>query len=182
MLQTPSTIIVLRHDSSVRWEQSEVVLHKGELGLAYLDDGRVIIKAGDGSNTWSNLPTINAALESKIQSLTDDLVIANTNIITNSTNIAAALDIANANKNSINTLTSSVASIQTVTDSHENKLAGITTTVVRTIDDALKALVLPKSSEEITVEEDGALTINSVSTDKLVQGEEVLVLDGGSVV
>lgn len=44
----------------------------------------------------------------------------------------------------------------------------------------MEALGLVKGSEEISVAEDGALHIEKVSTDKLVQGIEELVLDGGS--
>lgn len=182
MPQTQNAIIVLRHDSAVRWEQSNVVLHKGELGLAYLDDGNVIVKAGDGVNSWVNLPTVDAAVSAKVESISKDLVLANQAIATNTTNIAETLAIASTNKENINKLTEVTTSLQELTSQHASILSGINGTVVETIQEAINAIVLPKSSEEITVEEDGELTIRAVSTDKLVQGEEVLVLDGGSPV
>ena len=46
------------------------------------------------------------------------------------------------------------------------------------VNDAIAALV----SEEIAIAEDGTLSITQVSTDKLVQGKDTLVLNGGSAV
>ena len=45
---------------------------------------------------------------------------------------------------------------------------------------AIAAIVQPKASEEITVATDGTLGLGKVSVDKLVMGENTLVLDGGS--
>ena len=182
MLQTPSTIIVLRHDSAVRWEQSNVVLHKGELGIAYLDDGKVIVKAGDGSNVWEELPTIDAMLNKKVDAAISDLAIAQQTIATNSTDIATLLPTVKTNQENINKLIAATTNLQELTTQHAIMLSGVKSTVVETIQEAIDALVLPKSSDEITVEEDGKLTLKEVSTDKLVQGEEVIVLDSGSSV
>lgn len=44
----------------------------------------------------------------------------------------------------------------------------------------MEALGLVKASQEIAVEEDGKLRVNEISTDKLVQGLEELILNGGS--
>ena len=60
--------------------------------------------------------------------------------------------------------------------------------VKKAIDDAIlaipaataSALGLVKASEEVTVDASGALGIGKVSTDKLVQGVDTLVLNGGS--
>jgi hypothetical protein len=41
-------------------------------------------------------------------------------------------------------------------------------------------IVQPKSSNEITVATDGTLGLGIVSTDKLTQGNDILVLYGGS--
>ena len=75
-----------------------------------------------------------------------------------------------------------VEGIITRLDGHDAVLAGITTTVTAYVADAIAAVVQPKASTEVTVAEDGTLGIGQVSTDKLVQGTETLVLDGGSSV
>ena len=45
---------------------------------------------------------------------------------------------------------------------------------------AIAAIIQPKASAEVTVAEDGTLGLGQVSTDRLVQGTETLVLKGGS--
>jgi hypothetical protein len=47
---------------------------------------------------------------------------------------------------------------------------------------AIAAIVQPKASEEVTVAEDGTLGIGEVSTDKLIQGANTLVINGGSAI
>jgi hypothetical protein len=66
-----NTIIVLRNDKSTAWANSEVILRAGELGVSYLDNGNIIVKAGtyDGINdatkkTWAQLPQVESVLES----------------------------------------------------------------------------------------------------------------------
>lgn len=62
--------------------------------------------------------------------------------------------------------------------------------VQKTVSDAIaeisvattEELGLVKASDEISVDEDGTMKIEEVSTDKLTQGVEVLVLDGGDAV
>lgn len=44
----------------------------------------------------------------------------------------------------------------------------------------IKATDVVKSSDEVTVANDGTLGIGTISTDKLVQGEQTLILNGGS--
>lgn len=44
--------------TSTEWENSGLVLLSGELGYAS-DTG--LIKVGDGTNTWANLPNLNNA-------------------------------------------------------------------------------------------------------------------------
>lgn len=68
MSKTINTILVLRNDSTTAWESSTVVLKKGELGVGYLDNGNVIVKSGDGTNTWAALPQVEGVFE-------DDLTI-----------------------------------------------------------------------------------------------------------
>ena len=48
------------------------------------------------------------------------------------------------------------------------------------INEAIAAIVQPKASEEVTVADNGTLGLGKVSTDKLVQGADTLVLNGGS--
>lgn len=53
-----NTIITLRQGTTADWSQSVVVLKQGEMGLEYLTDGTVKIKAGDGEHLWGDLPYI----------------------------------------------------------------------------------------------------------------------------
>lgn len=50
------TRIVLRNDSTAAWLAADAVLLKGEVGLEFLDSGKVKMKVGDGSKTWTELP------------------------------------------------------------------------------------------------------------------------------
>ena len=52
------TIITLRQGTTAEWADSEIILKTGEMGLEYLADGSVKIKAGDGEHLWSNLSYI----------------------------------------------------------------------------------------------------------------------------
>lgn len=53
-----NTIITLRQGTTADWADSTVVLKVGEMGLEYLTDGTVKIKAGDGENLWKDLPYV----------------------------------------------------------------------------------------------------------------------------
>lgn len=53
--KTLNTVLVLRNGETSAWENSERVLKKGELGLEYREDGSVMIKAGNDSDTFSDL-------------------------------------------------------------------------------------------------------------------------------
>lgn len=61
--KTLNTIIVLRNDQTTAWEESSHVMKKGELGVAYTADGKVIVKAGDGVKTWKALPQVEGVFE-----------------------------------------------------------------------------------------------------------------------
>ena len=50
-----NTIITLRQGTTADWASSTVILKSGEMGLEYLADGTVKIKAGDGEHLWSAL-------------------------------------------------------------------------------------------------------------------------------
>ncbi len=62
--KTLNTIIVLRNDSSTDWANSEVILKEGELGVSYLDNGNVMVKAGNGTDKFADLPQVESVLES----------------------------------------------------------------------------------------------------------------------
>lgn len=61
--KTLKTIIVLRNDQTTNWAESTHVMEKGELGVGYLADGKVIVKAGDGAKTWKDLPQVEGVFE-----------------------------------------------------------------------------------------------------------------------
>lgn len=61
---TLNTIIVLRNDKSTDWANSNVILKEGELGVSYLDNGNVIVKAGNGVDKFTALPQVESVLES----------------------------------------------------------------------------------------------------------------------
>ena len=61
--KTLNTIIVLRNDSSTDWASSEVILKSGELGVSYLPNGNVMVKAGNGIDKWVDLPQVESVLE-----------------------------------------------------------------------------------------------------------------------
>jgi hypothetical protein len=62
--KTLNTIIVLRNDKSTDWADSKVILKEGELGVSYLDNGNVMVKAGDGVHEFKDLPQVESVLES----------------------------------------------------------------------------------------------------------------------
>ena len=62
--KTLNTIIVLRNDKSTDWADSKVILKEGELGVSYLDNGNVMVKAGDGEHKFKDLPQVESVLES----------------------------------------------------------------------------------------------------------------------
>ena len=64
MEKTLNTIIVLRNDSSTDWANSNVVLKSGELGVSYLENGNVMVKAGNGVDKWADLAQVESVLES----------------------------------------------------------------------------------------------------------------------
>ena len=66
MEKTLQTIIVLRNDKSTDWASSEVILKEGEVGVSYLDNGNVVVKAGDGVNKWPQLKQIEGVFEAPV--------------------------------------------------------------------------------------------------------------------
>ena len=53
-----NTIITLRQGTTAQWADSTVTLRIGEMGLEYLSDGTVKVKAGDGEHLWGDLAYI----------------------------------------------------------------------------------------------------------------------------
>ncbi len=60
------TIIVLRNDKSTDWAESDVILREGELGVSYLDNGKIIVKAGDGVNKFADLKQVEGVFEQPV--------------------------------------------------------------------------------------------------------------------
>lgn len=63
---TMDTIIVLRNDQTTAWESSDYKMEKGELGIGYTADGKVIVKAGNGTGTWKTLPQVEGVFEDNL--------------------------------------------------------------------------------------------------------------------
>ena len=61
-----NTIIVLRNDSSTDWADSNVILKSGEVGVSYLPNGNVVVKAGDGINKWPQLKQVEGVFEQPV--------------------------------------------------------------------------------------------------------------------
>lgn len=53
-----NTIITLRQGTTAEWAESTIVLKQGEMGLEYLADGSVKIKAGNNNDVWADLPYV----------------------------------------------------------------------------------------------------------------------------
>lgn len=52
-----TTRIILRNDSSTNWlANNDQILLKGEVGIEFLDNGKVKMKVGDGTTSWAELP------------------------------------------------------------------------------------------------------------------------------
>lgn len=64
-----------------------------------------------------------------------------------------------------------------------NTTVNTNTKAISTIQEAINAIVQPKSSEEINVGVDGTLGINEMNVNKLVQTEgDVFIINGGTAV
>lgn len=57
-------VLIIKNGSSQGWTNTTYRLAKGELGICYLDNGNVIVKAGvDGNTAWKDLPQVEGVLE-----------------------------------------------------------------------------------------------------------------------
>ena len=73
------TTIILRNDDSQAWADSTKVLEEGEIGLEYTADGKVKMKAGDGTNKFSDLAYIGSDVKSAQLFQSDVLAYNNVN-------------------------------------------------------------------------------------------------------
>lgn len=62
-----NTRIQLRYDNLADWQSSTAILKKGEAAIAYDDNNNIIIKIGDGSKTFANLPGLSGAVIASLQ-------------------------------------------------------------------------------------------------------------------
>jgi hypothetical protein len=58
-------VLIVRNDKTTAWEGSSYKLEKGELGIGYYDNGKVVVKIGaeDGSKTWKDCKQVEDILE-----------------------------------------------------------------------------------------------------------------------
>lgn len=58
-------ILIVKSDKTTSWEESSYVLGKGELGIGYYENGKVIVKCGseNGNKTWEECNQIEGVLE-----------------------------------------------------------------------------------------------------------------------
>ena len=64
--KTLNTVIVLRNDKSTDWADSDVILREGEVGVSYLDNGNVVVKAGNGVDKWPELKQVEGVFEQPV--------------------------------------------------------------------------------------------------------------------
>lgn len=48
----------LKRDTAAKWSSANPTLLSGELAIVVNTDGSVVLKAGDGSTTYKNLPSV----------------------------------------------------------------------------------------------------------------------------
>ncbi len=59
-----NVVLIIKNGTSQGWASTDYRLSKGELGICYLDNGNVIVKAGlDGNTAWADLPQVEGVLE-----------------------------------------------------------------------------------------------------------------------
>lgn len=63
--QILDTVLIIRNDKTTVWKESTYKLEKGELGIGYYDNGKVIVKCGaeDGSKAWNDCKQVEDILE-----------------------------------------------------------------------------------------------------------------------
>lgn len=62
-----STILIVRNDGTTGWKDTEYCLQKGELGIEYLENGNIIVRAGvDGNTSWAECPQVEGVFEDNL--------------------------------------------------------------------------------------------------------------------
>ena len=62
-----NVVLIIKNGSATGWANTSYRLAKGELGIAYLDNGNVIVKAGvDGKVAWADLPQVEGVFENDL--------------------------------------------------------------------------------------------------------------------
>lgn len=63
--QVLDMVLIIRNDKTSVWQSSTYKLEKGELGIGYYDNGKVIVKIGaeDGSKTWNDCKQVEDILQ-----------------------------------------------------------------------------------------------------------------------
>lgn len=63
--QVLDMVLIVRNDKTTVWQNSTYKLEKGELGIGYYDNGKVIVKIGaeDGSKAWKDCKQVEDILE-----------------------------------------------------------------------------------------------------------------------
>ena len=116
---------------------------------------------------------LNDKIDARVNTLIDGANSEDT--ITNVTNLVAYV---NDNAGDIAKLVSDVEANRTDIEGNAEAIAKNAGDIVA-INELIAKMVQPKASEEISVGTDGTLGIIGMSTDKLVQGKDTLVLNGG---
>lgn len=142
--------------------------------------GQIDVRDSDQDAAIVAINTIANQTASDVAKIAAELSSINGTAATNSAEIESIkVAITELQSNDAETI-SEINKLTVATEVNTAKLLGINSTVNDAINAAIDALVIPKASAEVTVDNDGSLGIGKVSTDKLVQGVNTLVLDGGS--
>lgn len=65
--QLENIVLIIKNGSASGWASTSYRLAKGELGICYLDNGNIIVKAGvDGNTAWADLPQVEGVFESDL--------------------------------------------------------------------------------------------------------------------
>lgn len=62
-----NVVLIIKNGTATGWANTSYRLAKGELGIAYLDNGNVLVKAGiDGNTPWADLPQVEGVFENDL--------------------------------------------------------------------------------------------------------------------
>lgn len=192
--------IILKHATAAEWKDSSLVLLSGELGL---DTTNQILKIGDGTHSWRELPSAAGLSRDEAAALIESLGHNHENkAILDQTSAAFTAEL----QSKLSGLSNYTHPAHTAAESGLYKvtvdaLGHIEQTEAVTKED-ITALGIPGSAErygiagaeapglvkssdapnQIRVDADGLMSVNSLSADRLLPGTQVLIFDCGSVV